>query len=143
MLIRLIYASLEARDIGSQDIDQILTASRRNNLVDGVTGMLCHGSGRFLQCLEGDAEHVDRIYERISKDSRHKDVVVIDRGDLDRRVFGDWSMGFIDIDNILTEMTLQEITKTDGFYPETMSADTALQLIKRLKASLSDQIIVD
>lgn len=52
-------------------------------------------------------------------------------------------MGFVNIDNILTEITLHEITKTEGFYPEKMNADTALQIIKRLKTTLSDQFFID
>lgn len=66
MLIRLIYASLVSGRINTEDIEQILAASRRNNLVDGVTGMLCHGNSRFLQCLEGDEAKVDKIYSRIA-----------------------------------------------------------------------------
>ena len=143
MLSRLIYASIESRNISSEDIEQILAASRKNNLVDGVTGMLCHGNGRFLQYLEGDETPVKNIYNRISEDDRHKDVVILDRANLERRIFGDWSMGFINVENILTEITLNEITKSGDFCPEKLDATTAFQLIKRLKASLSDQVILD
>nr|QQZ51135.1 BLUF domain-containing protein [Phenylobacterium glaciei] len=37
------------------ELDAILAASHRNNRRCGVTGMLCHYEGSFLQFLEGEA----------------------------------------------------------------------------------------
>lgn len=143
MLSRLIYASRETRQFANEDIDQILAASRRNNLKDGVTGMLCHGDGRFLQYLEGDKTAVQSIYDRIAGDERHTDVILIEQVNAERRIFGDWSMGFVDVNDMLTNVTLPEAGRMDEFHPEKLDAATAMQLIKNLKTNLSGQVIID
>lgn len=142
MLTRLIYSSHGLQSLERGDIDQILDAARRHNLEDGVTGMLCHGNNRFLQYLEGEEVHVARIYGRIEQDPRHGDLKIIDQRALERRFFGDWSMGFVDIADLWTRFALREVTRQDQFLPEDMDSATALRLMNSLKAGLADQVIV-
>jgi len=81
-LIRLVYASRSTFSPGEahQGLDpsvaRILAKSRKNNAERGIVGGLFFGDGCFLQCLEGPDEAVDRLYERIRADSRHRDVTV-------------------------------------------------------------------
>ena len=142
MLIRLIYSSREKNALSDVDIEHILSASRRNNPADGISGMLCHGNGRFLQYLEGEADEVEKTYARIGADSRHIDIKLIEQKKLERRVFGDWSMGFIDMSDFWTQVTLKEIAKTERFQPEKFSAADSVRFITHLKATLSNQVVV-
>lgn len=73
-------------------IGNILTASRRNNTRDGITGLLYANGQRFLQALEGPEEKVLAAMARIQADPRHRAVVVLSRREIDRREFGDWAM---------------------------------------------------
>ena len=98
-LQRLVYVS---RTNGSQDpkalsreIDQILAVSRRNNSRCGVTGALIFNTNFFGQILEGAGPDVDRTFERIQSDARHRDVALLSYGPVDQRLFPDWSMGFV------------------------------------------------
>jgi hypothetical protein len=141
-LTRLIYASRETAPLESGDIAQILDASRRNNLIDGVTGMLCHGNGRFLQYLEGDDAAVRTIYARIEKDPRHADIVLIESREEQRRVFGDWSMGFVDATDMWTQVTIRETAKMDVFLPDRLDSGAESRLIRNLKAALQAQVII-
>lgn len=143
MFIQLLYTSTATQPLGEQDVNQILDSARHRNLNEGVTGMLCHGNSRFLQCLEGEQNAVDGIYNRILKDTRHDHIKLIYNTTLDRRFFGDWSMGFVDIDDLWTKVALRQILQTDQFLPEEMGPETALRLIKSLKTELTNQIIVD
>lgn len=77
------------------EIEQILETSRRNNSKVGVTGALMYNSGCFTQILEGEQSHITGVFERIQRDTRHSDVVVLEFGPADRRDFADWSMGFV------------------------------------------------
>ena len=70
--------------------------SRRNNIRDGITGMLLFEDGTFLQVLEGEEEAVDRTYTRIAGDPRHKKILLIARFELEQRSFNDWEMGYFD-----------------------------------------------
>ena len=72
---------------------KILNVSRRNNAVDKVTGFLIMDTDWFVQVLEGEESVVKRTFERINRDSRHTDAVIIGIKDVKQRCFGEWSMG--------------------------------------------------
>lgn len=78
---------------GSQaDLPTILTQSRHNNAIDGVTGLLWSDGVRFLQVLEGPEESVAATFERIRGDPRHHAIVVLQERAVEQREFGGWSM---------------------------------------------------
>jgi hypothetical protein len=91
-MLQLTYISTAARDVDEQAVDAILASARRNNAAEGVTGLLLYDGKRFLQALEGDAERVNRIYNRIKADPRHRGLVLLSSTETDTRAFGDWSM---------------------------------------------------
>ena len=76
------------------EIIRILEASRRNNVHDKVTGALLFSAGSFAQVLEGSLPAVERAFERIQRDPRHADVVVLHVLRSRRRDFADWSMAY-------------------------------------------------
>jgi hypothetical protein len=71
---------------------EILEVSRRNNLRDGITGLLYSDEKRFLQALEGPEHAVEAALARITDDKRHRAIVTLSRRTVDRREFGSWSM---------------------------------------------------
>lgn len=93
MLKTVIYTSAASPELSEDDLNLILEASRSNNEADGLTGMLLHAEGSFIQVLEGDAEIVDRTYKRIIKDSRHQLVMKLYEIEIEERNFPNWSMG--------------------------------------------------
>ncbi len=88
-LRQLLYAS--SCGIGV-DVDRIVQQSRHNNAVDGITGLLWHDAGRFLQILEGPVSGVTATFARIAADPRHRDVRILSDRQVDAREFGYWSM---------------------------------------------------
>ena len=78
------------------DLPAILAVARRNNDADAITGLLMFNGKRFLQVLEGPHEAVDRTFERIRRDSRHRAQVVLARKTIEQREFGEWSMAYRD-----------------------------------------------
>lgn len=90
---QLLYVSATARDVPEALLADILAASRRNNLKLGVTGMLLHAEGGFLQILEGKQDVVSALYDRIALDKRHWKAQCLLRLDA-QPAFADWSMGF-------------------------------------------------
>jgi hypothetical protein len=91
---QLLYVSNCRRDLPDTDVAQILDVSRKNNARDGVTGVLLHLDGAFLQVLEGDEDAVAKAVDRIRRDPRHSNITVL----LDRaapRAFSEWSMGLL------------------------------------------------
>lgn len=91
---RLLYIST-ARDLPDERmLESILRVSRRNNAAVGVSGLLVVGGKRFLQALEGPADAVEQVFERIAQDQRHRAIVMLSRKSVDRRLFGQWAMGY-------------------------------------------------
>ena len=52
-----------------------------------------------MQVLEGPDDAVNGIFEKIKNDSRHKDVSVISREQIQSRQFPSWEMAFQNLDN--------------------------------------------
>ena len=98
-LCRLVYYSRNAlpgpEAAQAAEVRRILASSRRNNPRAGVTGALMFNGGCFAQVLEGPREAVERTFERIQRDARHSDVVVLQLAAVGRRGFPAWSMAFV------------------------------------------------
>lgn len=93
-MIRILYISAASGDVPDSEIAKILAASRRNNAAAGVTGLLLHIDGGFLQILEGPETAVDATLLRITSDNRHRHVITLWRETIAERGFAEWSMGF-------------------------------------------------
>jgi hypothetical protein len=106
-MFQLVYVSSVAAGQPA-DIAAILAASRRNNRLAGLTGMLYADQRRFLQVLEGDEVDVVKAFERIRADPRHRAVVVLSRRTIAAREFGEWEMAHAapghDADALLTRV---------------------------------------
>ena len=130
-LVRLIYASRFADKIGINDVQKVLTESRKHNEDHAITGVLCYDWHYFLQCLEGDRAEVNRLYVKIAEDKRHKDVTILEFSDIDERLFPAWSMAYVRIES-LTEPILLKYTASKIFDPYMMNGRQALGFVKEI-----------
>lgn len=89
---RLVYASVPVSRNRRTDLDTILAQARRNNGMNGVSGLLVSGSDRYVQVLEGTPEAVTHIMDVIREDDRHTDVRVLSDESATERAFGGWTM---------------------------------------------------
>jgi hypothetical protein len=98
-LFRLVYASTsllsEKPDLARDQVEQILLVSRRNNEEAAITGALLFSDTNFSQVLEGPRAAVERLYEVLNHDPRHKDLLLLLNESLAARQFSDWSMAYI------------------------------------------------
>ncbi|WP_396595535.1 BLUF domain-containing protein [Brevundimonas sp. R86498] len=90
---QLLYRS-RSRDGASSalQMSDILAEARRANPRDGVTGVLTVVSGMFVQLVEGPEAALARLLERLLRDPRHSDLVILERRTAPVRMFGDWDM---------------------------------------------------
>ncbi|MCP5141747.1 MAG: BLUF domain-containing protein [Gammaproteobacteria bacterium] len=93
-LIHMIYASQATRPFSDDDLIALLGKARANNHRLGVTGMLLHVDGSFFQVLEGEADTVHALYEKIARDRDHDPIVKIIEEPIEERAFEEWQMGF-------------------------------------------------
>jgi hypothetical protein len=98
-LYEIIYGSVETRYLTAIQLSEILTPARANNQSLDITGVLLHQKGVFVQVLEGNEPVVTALFDRISRDKRHKNVAAFRRGPVQARQFAAWSMGFLELDS--------------------------------------------
>ena len=95
-LYKIVYCSKNYIEGAPGDRDseilQILSTARANNGRQAVTGALLFNSGYFAQVLEGPQAAIERLFEKIQRDSRHGEVTVLESGKAKARSFPDWSM---------------------------------------------------
>jgi hypothetical protein len=97
-LYELIYGSVQTRPFTPVKLSELLTLARAHNQALDVTGVLLHQNGVFIQVIEGEDKVVSALFDRISRDQRHKNVAVFRRGPIQARQFAGWSMGFVELD---------------------------------------------
>jgi hypothetical protein len=93
---QLAYVSAAAQLMPSHELAELLAHARKKNARLGVTGILLHDAGSFLQVIEGAPATVDALFRTIEADPRHQRVVVLGREPVSRAAFGAWHMGFVD-----------------------------------------------
>ncbi|NNC88629.1 MAG: BLUF domain-containing protein [Akkermansiaceae bacterium] len=97
-LYSLLYTSQAVTPFSAGQLDRLLERSRATNEDLGITGMLVHLSGSFMQVLEGPRSAVgDLYYRKILRDPRHGAVEVVTEGDIAQRQFAQWTMAFEDL----------------------------------------------
>jgi len=136
-LVRLIYVSKFSPGIGTDDINDILRASRANNPEMKITGMLCYAPGVFLQCLEGPREAVNKLYRAIAADDRHQNATVLEYADVDDRTFGKWSMAYIRAED-LGELPELVPSANEKFDPFAMTAGEAFEFVSAIAKKRED-----
>ena len=122
MIKFILYVSEVADQCGDRETTEILKTSRANNAKNSVTGMLVRKEKEFLQFIEGPAEVVDALYDKIKVDDRHRAVKIVEEGMTADRVFFDWEMGFADEQNIQPLQWKWQLDKISLF---SLAEDTA------------------
>ena len=94
MLQSLVYMSSAAEPFDDDALEEVLEHARSRNTADGLTGLLVHRNGRFMQLLEGPYDAVLSTYQRILADDRHEDVRLLAEESIHTRRFPEWSMAY-------------------------------------------------
>ncbi len=134
-LVQLLYASDAVGVLPYSTLTGIMNHALEQNPARGITGMLCYGSGQFLQALEGEREAVNALYHAIARDPRHERCQLISVVEIAARDFPEWSMKVVnweDGDTARRRALLAADTGSDVFTPVTMSASTAAVFLRHL-----------
>jgi hypothetical protein len=112
-LYHIIYHSLASGPDGMspEGLFDLLRQARAYNQDHRLTGLLLYAAAtkEFVQVLEGPRDEVERIYQKIAQDKRHKHAFVLHEAMATGRMFPDWRMGFVATD--LSDL------RTTGYFP--------------------------
>ena len=90
----ILYMSTATILVTEEDLQQMLRQYRRNNQRDLITGLLLYSGEYYIQLIEGVAEALQQLFAKIQKDPLHQNIIKLADGEIDQRLFSDWSMGF-------------------------------------------------
>lgn len=90
----LVYVSIANQEMSDKHLEAMLKKARHNNEKAAITGMLLYRDGFFIQALEGELGAIENLFATISKDERHRDVILVYKNPIQKRRFSDWTMGF-------------------------------------------------
>ncbi len=136
MLVRLMYASRSAESVNHESLAAILRKSMANNPGTGVTGVLCFSGSIFLQVLEGGRSQVSTLYNKITRDPRHHDVVLLSYEEISERSFAGWAMGQVNL-NRLNPALLLKYSEAAVLDPYAVSGAVSMALFNELVATAS------
>ena len=125
--VRLIYFSRAAKGTSLQDVQDILETARKFNAEVGITGKLCFATQYFLQVIEGQRLEINRLYNRILRDQRHEDLVLIGYEEITARLFSGWEMDYAPMTDEINQLLSSE---DDAINPEFLSYQKALDYLK-------------
>ena len=93
-LFNLFYVS-ETTVFDGCDVVSIADQSQDNNRWDAITGLLLFDGKCWCQYIEGPETSVESLFDRLQRDTRHRDMQVLQHGPVaGERLFPNWRMGF-------------------------------------------------
>jgi hypothetical protein len=128
MLTRLLYVSKPVGPITTFVTSSILEVCSVNNKKAEITGVLCQGSGIYMQVIEGQRSAINALYSRIISDKRHNHIELLSFEEVGQRRYGQWSMALVQlsIDDPMVQLAHPE------FDPYSASSKDAIRIIDEL-----------
>ena len=133
MLTRLLYVSKPVGPITTFVTSSILEVCSVNNKKAEITGVLCQGSGIYMQVIEGQRSVISALFSKIIADKRHNTVELLSVEEIQKRQYGQWSMALVQlsIDDPMVQLAHPE------FDPYSASSKDAIRIIDELIKSSS------
>jgi hypothetical protein len=101
VLCNIVYCSRATAGVDDAAVARIVATAQRANPVHGITGLLVFGGGVFFQWLEGPRDNVRHLMAALRTDTRHDQVVCLsDTEEVRERLFPDWSMELVGVDDV-------------------------------------------
>jgi|KBSSwiStaDraftv2_1062776.scaffolds.fasta_scaffold224234_3 hypothetical protein len=90
----IIYVSSAVHLPAPHEIEYLLQRARERNARAGVTGLLLHDAGHFMQYLEGPPDALLAIYDIVLADPLHHRVRELMSESIGEREFDGWAMAY-------------------------------------------------
>ncbi len=93
-LVHIVYLSYSSKELSESELNELLATIRRKNDIQNITGLLLYNDEAFIQVIEGERETIHQVFDLISNDSRHANIIKLLEEPIAKRAFPGWSMGF-------------------------------------------------
>lgn len=96
-LFQIVYTSTAVEHFGKPELVEMLKGSVQRNKRVGITGLLLFRDSCFMQVLEGEEQPVKALFDKISHDRRHRNVIPLLQEHINERCFPNSAMAFRDL----------------------------------------------
>ncbi|WP_299677324.1 BLUF domain-containing protein [uncultured Dokdonia sp.] len=98
MLYSICYVSTLSKQLEDTELKKLFDFCSTKNIDRGISGVLLHNSGNFLQYFEGDELQIKELYySKIKKDTRHKNIITLFEKKIEVQYFTGYKAGFTSI----------------------------------------------
>ncbi len=126
----IMYKSAPSEGIDKSEFQELLQRSQERNQLYDITGYIFLSKTKIVQLIEGNDDMVDRLYNRITTDNRHENVMTIRDKKIEKRTMIGWDMAIIDFWNAKKDK-FDEFSLLDKLY-----SSTDIDLIKAFQAEI-------
>ncbi|WP_201528341.1 BLUF domain-containing protein [Psychrobacter frigidicola] len=131
IILRLTYISRYNTRNANVEVTRILEQAQRNNVRNGITGVLVINENYFLQSIEGARPIINELLRELVKDDRHFSLQVIECREVEQRRWNKWSMKYLTLGDQDKKFVLKFSAGTD-FNPYLMSTSQIMMFIDTL-----------
>ena len=116
-LIELTYVSEPAQEMSFLGLMRLLYHSYLRNTSMGITGALIFENNRFGQVIEGPRTQIEDLWAKIQKDTRHKNIHLVDSKSIVHRSFSKWTMVFQGSEEVAKKLPEVAVAVEDVNFP--------------------------
>ena len=116
-LIELTYVSEPAQEMSFLGLMRLLYHSYLRNASAGVTGALIFENNRFGQVIEGPRTQIEDLWGKIQKDTRHKNIHLVESKPIKQRSFSKWTMVFQGSEEVAKKLPEIAVAVEAGDFP--------------------------
>jgi hypothetical protein len=99
-LHRLVYMSTAVGVLRADELDKVYLRAKANNVAQNITGLLLFYEGTFLQLLEGPAAGISSLVQKLRRDKRHANLIILESSPIEARTFPDSPMQYVPARNL-------------------------------------------
>jgi hypothetical protein len=96
----------------------------------GITGALIFEDNRFGQVIEGPRTQIEDLWEKIQKDTRHKNIHLVESRPIEHRSFSKWTMVFQGSEEVAKKLPEIAMAVEDVSFPAEHPLLVALRDLK-------------
>lgn len=110
----ILYISTMKIQQSKEEIKEMLKLFQKRNNENGISGLMLYHDRNVIQCIEGNKENLYRLYNNISNDKRHYNIIKIIDKNITTRNFINWDLNFKELNyNEFVKMSLDKLTLLD------------------------------
>lgn len=140
-LSRVIYLSRSMDNVNSNAMLSMCGDFAARNAQHQITGLLLLVGDHFIQLIEGAPDKVTQLMDNITRDKRHRDLMLLTDRPAEKRIFGTWAMRGVDIDANLDISQALRMQLQHEIHAISQDADRDPSLARRLISDTVQQLL--